>query len=305
MICKFKRVAFFCAARFFSGEYMLEALLEALTDSLKLIPFLFLTYLAMGILERAASDKSKRIIKEAGVIGPIWGALLGAFPQCGFSAAASNFYVGRIITLGTLIAIYMSTSDEMLPIFLSEKVAGATILKIIAAKIVIGIISGFLVEIFFGWLAKKHKKPKDFDEKSHAEHCNCGAGVLMNAIGHTLQVFFFILIISAVISVLIYCVGEGAIYSFFSDIPVLGNFVAALVGLIPNCAASVVITQLYLDGIIGPGPMISGLLCSAGVGLLVLFKENKHIKENVTIVAILYVVSVAWGVLIELAGVTF
>ena len=284
---------------------MLEVMIEALVDSVKLIPFLFLTYLVMGVLEHAASERSRKLIQGAGKVGPIWGGLIGAFPQCGFSAAASYFYIGRVITLGTLISIYMSTSDEMLPILISEKVAGLTIVKIMAAKVLIGMVSGFLVEIFFGWMARRKKRPLDFDSEPDCDHCNCGAGVFVNAVVHTLKVFLFVLLVSFVIGILIYSVGEENIYLLFSNTPILGEAVAGLVGLIPNCAASVVITQLYLDGIISAGPMMSGLLVSAGVGLLVLFKENTHLRESFSIAAILYVVSVAWGVIIELMGITF
>lgn len=284
---------------------MQEVLLEALIDSLKLLPFLVLTYFVMGILERAASEKSRRIIRDAGKIGPVWGGILGAFPQCGFSAAASNFYIGRVITLGTLISIYMSTSDEMLPILISEKVDGSTIIKILLVKVAIGMISGFLIEILFGWMAKRRIKPKDFDIEPDHSKCNCGASLIVEAVTHAIKVFIFVLIISGVIGTIIHLLGEDKLYLIFADIPILGELIAALVGLIPNCAASVVITQLYLDGIIGAGPMMSGLLVSAGVGLLVLFKENKHIKENITIIAILYSVSVAWGILISALGITF
>ena len=284
---------------------MLEVILEALVDSFKLLPFLFLTYLVMGVLEHAASDRPRKLIQEAGRVGPIWGGLIGAFPQCGFSAAASYFYIGRVITLGTLISIYMSTSDEMLPILISEKVAGLTILKIMGTKVVIGMISGFLVELFFGWMARRKKRPRDFDGEPHSGHCDCGAGIFVEAARHALKEFLFILIVSLAIGLLIYFVGEENIYLLFSNVPVLGEAVAGLVGLIPNCAASVVITQLYLDGIISAGPMMSGLLVSAGVGLLVLFKENTHPRESLSIAAILYVVSVAWGVLIEILGITF
>lgn len=284
---------------------MLEVMIEALVDSVKLIPFLFLTYLVMGVLEHAASERSKKLIQGAGKVGPIWGGLIGAFPQCGFSAAASYFYIGRVITLGTLISIYMSTSDEMLPILISEKVAGLTIVKIMAAKVLIGMVSGFLVEIFFGWMARRKKRPLDYDSEPDHDHCHCGASVIANAVVHTLKVFLFVLLVSFVIGILIYSVGEENIYLLFSNTPVLGEAVAGLVGLIPNCAASVVITQLYLDGIISAGPMMSGLLVSAGVGLLVLFKENTHLRESFSIAAILYVLSVAWGVIIELMGITF
>lgn len=282
---------------------MLEVLMEALHDSLRLIPFLFVTYLVMGILEHATSDKAHKLIKKAGTFGPIWGSLIGAVPQCGFSAAASYFYVGRVLTLGTLISIYMSTSDEMLPILISEHVPGAVIIRILAAKVIIGMVSGFLIELLFGWMARRKKVPKEFEMNDIHHHC--GGGVVADAVVHALKVFVFVLLISLAIGTAIYFVGEDNLSLIFSDIPVLGEAVAGLVGLIPNCAASVVITQLYLDGIIGAGPMISGLLVSAGVGLLVLFKENRHMHENIIIVGLLYAASVAWGVAIEILGITF
>ena len=284
---------------------MIDALLDAGIDGIRLIPFLFLTYLAMGVLEKAAGSKAQEAIRDAGKVGPLWGGILGAFPQCGFSAAASNFYVGRMISLGTLISIYLSTSDEMLPIFISEHVAISTIVKILGAKVIIGMVTGFAVELFFGWLSRKNKKPVDFNLEAHFCGCSCGSGVFISAVIHTLKVFVFIFIVSFAINYIIGIIGEEALYLLFSDVPVLGELIASLVGLIPNCAASVVVTQLYLDGIIGSGPMMSGLLASAGIGLLVLFKENHNFKENISIVAILYTVSVIWGVIIEALGISF
>ncbi len=284
---------------------MIDALLDAGIDGIRLIPFLFLTYLAMGVLEKAAGSKAQEAIRDAGKAGPLWGGILGAFPQCGFSAAASNFYVGRMISLGTLISIYLSTSDEMLPIFISEHVAISTIVKILGAKVIIGMVTGFAVELFFGWLSRKNKKPVDFNLEAHFCGCSCGSGVFVSAVIHTLKVFVFIFIVSFAINYIIGIIGEEALYLLFSDVPVLGELIASLVGLIPNCAASVVVTQLYLDGIIGSGPMMSGLLASAGIGLLVLFKENHNFKENISIVAILYTVSVIWGVIIEALGISF
>ena len=280
---------------------MLDFILDALVDSLKLLPFLFLTYLVMGILERAASDKSKKLIKGAGRVGPVWGGLLGAIPQCGFSTVASNFYVGRLITIGTLISIYLSTSDEMLPIMISENVEISVICKILACKVVIGMTTGFFVDFALGWLVKK-RKARTVEEVTT---CNCAGSILASAIGHTLKVFVFIFIFTLAINGLIYLVGEHALEAVLSDIPVLGEILAGLVGLIPNCSASVAITQLYLDGIIGAGAMMSGLLVGAGVGLLVLFKENHHTKENLLIVGVLYAAGVAWGIIIDILGITF
>lgn len=281
---------------------MLDIILDAFLDSIKLLPFLFLTYFVMGIFERATSERSKNLIERAGKIGPVFGGLLGAFPQCGFSTVASNLYVGRIITMGTLIAIYLSTSDEMLPIMISQHVSLGVILRILGAKVIIGIISGFVVDLTLGWLVRKKKAKKVTKEEGC---CNCGSSILIEAIVHTLKVFIFIFIFSLVIGFVIEGVGTNALEALISDVPVLGQLIAGLVGLIPNCAASVVITQLYLDGIIGAGPMMSGLLVGAGVGLLVLFKENHHTKENMLILGTLYVSGVAWGVVIEVLGISF
>jgi hypothetical protein len=283
---------------------MTEAILEALIDSVKLLPFLFVTYLVMGMLERAASERSKTVIRKAGVVGPVWGALIGVIPQCGFSAAASFFYVEKAITLGTLIAIYMATSDEMIPIFLSEHVAMSTIVKILLAKVLLGMVSGFLVEALFGWLARRRKIPQDFSGEL-GTGCNCAADLLIDSVRKTLQVWFFILIVSVVIGVIMEAVGAQAISGLIGDVPVIGEAVAGLVGLIPNCAASVIITQLYIDGVIGAGPMMSGLLASAGVGLLVLFREHHNPRHDLRIVVLLYLVSVAWGVAIDVLGITF
>lgn len=260
----------------------------------------------MGILERTTSNKTKEIIKDAGKVGPLWGGILGAFPQCGFSAAASNFFAGRVITIGTLISIYLSTSDEMLPIFISESVPISTILKILGIKVFIGMVSGFAIEILLGRLYKKKNQGHQVEDIDHSHgHCNCGTGLFVSSIAHTLKIFVFILLISLGINLVICFIGEESLSMIFSNIPVLGEAIAGLVGLIPNCAASVVITQLYLEGIISAGPMISGLLASAGVGILVLFKENKNLTQNFTILGILYGVSVAWGVLIEALGIVF
>lgn len=270
-----------------------------------LLPLLFITYLIMGILEHTTGDRAKLIIQKAGFSGPIWGSLLGVIPQCGFSAAASYFYVGRVVTMGTLIAVYMSTSDEMLPIMISEQVAPATIAKILVSKVIIGIITGFLVELFFGWYARRKKKPRDWELGSTCGTDCCSTSVVRTALGHTIKVFIFIFIISVCIEFIIHEIGEDALEAVFSNVPVVGEIIAAVVGLIPNCASSVIITQLYLDGIIGAGPMMSGLLVSAGMGLLVLFEENKHLKENLMVTGILLGSGIAWGCLIEFLGITF
>ena len=281
-------------------EILLEIIHHLMLHSLKLLPFLFLTYLVMGVIDHVASDNTHKIIAKAGKFGPIWGSLFGAFPQCGFSAAASYFYVGRVITVGTLIAIYMSTSDEMLPILISSQIPATKIAKIIITKIFIGMLSGFIIEIIWSWLGSKNKITST-SEPVKIVTCECCShkGIIVSALKHSLHTWAFIVLISFAVEIVVHIVGVNTISLIFSDIPVLGELIAGVVGLIPNCAASVVITQLYLDGIIGIGPMMSGLLVSAGVGLLVLFKENHSLKENLTITGLLYVMSIGWGVFLE------
>lgn len=283
---------------------MLEVFCDSLLDTLKLIPFLFITYIVLGMIERMASTRSQMIIANAGKVGPLWGGMLGAIPQCGFSAVATYFYVGRILTFGTLISIYMSTSDEMLPILISEHASAATIAKIIGVKIVIGMISGFACDIVLRLIKKEPEIPEEFEVEMNAG-CNCTGGLLLDSLIRTIKLFFFIFVISLVIGILIYFAGEEALYSLFSNLPVIGEFAAGIIGLIPNCAASVAITQLYLEGIIGAGPMISGLLVSAGVGLLILVGENRNLKENAVIIGTLYVLGVLWGIIVEFAGIAF
>lgn len=280
-------------------EFMIEILEDTFIDTVKIIPFLFLTYLAMEYLEHRTGEKTKELIQRAGKFGPVLGGVLGAVPQCGFSAAASNLYAGRVITVGTLIAIYLSTSDEMLPILISEKVNVAVIIKILLAKAVIGIIGGVMVDLVF-----RHFYPEAEHDHIHEicehEHCHCEDGIFKSAVKHTLQITFFILLISLVINTLIHFVGEDVLAEFVLNKPLLGPVLAGIVGLIPNCAASVVLTQLYLEGVLGVGAMMAGLLVGAGVGLLVLYRVNHNRRENLKITGILYLIGVAAGIIIEM-----
>ena len=282
-----------------------HTLSHTIEDSVKLLPFLFLTYLFMELLEHTTGGKVQNKIKNAGKVGPLWGGLLGIMPQCGFSAAASSLYAGRVITVGTLLAVFLSTSDEMLPIFISEAVAPATIFKILGAKVCIAIISGFLAEMVYVNVFKKKEKDMDIHVVCEEEHCSCEDGVLKSALKHTLKIFVYILLITFILTLVIEMIGEDHLAVVFQNIPVVGEMIAALVGLIPNCASSVVITELYLSGIIGAGAMMSGLLVNAGVGLLVLFRLNRNWKQNSGIMAALYGFGVVWGVIIELLGIVF
>ena len=286
---------------------MLEIIEETLIDAIKLLPFLFITYLIMEYIEHKMGEKTKNTIKKSGKLGSIVGGILGAFPQCGFSVSATNLYAGRVITLGTLIAVYLSTSDEMLPIFISEAVSPIIILKILGIKVIIGMIAGVLIDLVIN-LLNKNRKDIESEEIGHMceeEHCHCDKnGVFKSALKHTLNIFLFIVLITFIINMIVYFVGEETIASWILNKPVIGPMITSLIGLIPNCAASVIITNLYLENVISLGSMFAGLLTGAGVGLAVLFKTNNRLKENLGIVALLYMIGAISGIIIELIGIT-
>ena len=279
---------------------MIEVLEHTILDSIKLLPFLFITYILMELIEHKAGEKTEKIIKKSGKFGPVIGALLGIVPQCGFSAIAANFYAARIITRGTLIAIFLSTSDEMLPILISEGAELGLILQILTIKVVIGMAIGIIIDIF-----NKNNNNKNKTEEIHKicehEHCNCEEeGVVKSSIKHTAQIFIYIFIITLIINAIIHFIGEDNIANFIINIPVIGTLIAGLIGVIPNCASSIILTELYLEGIITLGPMIAGLLVNSGVGILILFKVNKDKKENLKILGILYIVGITAGIVIDL-----
>lgn len=385
---------------------LLPHLLEhAFEDTIYLVPFLLITYILLELLEHKAGDKAAVLVRKAGIAGPLVGALLGAVPQCGFSAAGSVLYASRAITLGTLFAVFLSTSDEMLPLFIAEQVDPAIMLSILGTKVVIGMVMGFAID---GALRLKVRSKVKQEEKalqalghgqecthfhegksidgennpvrevtcstthqsacthSHShehEHshnhghkhddnheynhdhghdrpdtCTCPHGhhltgeeleqpfshhhyhnpscsvsdetdgwkdILISAVKHTLQVAIIVYVISFVLVAILELAGEDAITNFLATNPGIAIFGSALVGLIPNCGASVVITQLYLDGMLGTGAMLSGLLVSAGVGILVLFSENHRLRQNIFILIGLFIIGIAWGSLFELLGITF
>lgn len=340
-------------------EMILDALLDAVLDTAKLIPFLFITYMGMEYLEHKAEKHTTGMLEKAGHFGPLIGAAVGILPQCGFSAAASSLFAGGVISVGTLIAVFLSTSDEMLPIFISEGVHPATMLRILATKAILGLISGFLLDIFMRHGRHTKAPEKHIHDLCVHEHCDCNEeeeeealhtevahtheanaddhahrhvaeehhshehasahahaghhhhhqkgfmGIAMPALHHTIQITGFIFFITLIITLLVEGIGAEAIGHFLSGKPIVGVFLAGVVGLIPNCAASVSITQLYLMGILNAGQMMAGLLVGAGVGLLVLFRTNDHPNENLRITIMLYGLGVFWGLVIEYLGIVF
>jgi len=274
---------------------MLDVILETILDSLKILPFLFIAFLIIELIEHKFSKKSLKAIEKSGKFGPLIGGALGCFPQCGFSVLATNLYVTRIISLGTLISIYLSTSDEMLPILISNKTDIKIILSILGTKLLIGVISGFIIDLI---LRKKEKI--QVHELCEEEHCHCEKSILKSSIIHTTHTIFFIMIASFILNTIMHFGGEEFLSNLFNKNSILSPFIASLIGLIPNCAASVVITELYLNNLLSFSSTIAGLLTGSGVALLVLFKTNKNLKENFKILLLIYLIGSLSGLIIEL-----
>ncbi len=282
---------------------ILHSLEHSFLDSIKLLPFLFIAFLIIELIEHKLSDKSKKAISKSGKFGPILGSTLGLIPQCGFSVIATNLYITRIITLGTLISIYLSTSDEMLVILLSKNASISTILPILGTKFLVGIISGFIIDFL---LRNKTKKQETYDI-CEDEHCGCEheENLIKSSIIHTLKTFIFIFIATFIITLVFELFGEEYLSKLLLKDTLLSPFITSLIGLIPNCASSVILTELYLSNSINFASIISGLLTGSGVAILVLFKSNKNIKENITILGLVYGIGVISGIIITLLSYIF
>ena len=278
------------------GINMFDSMYDALMDSIKLLPYLFITFVILEFIEHKMSHKNEEILRKNKKFGPILGGALGALPQCGFGAMAANLFSGRVITLGTLIAVFLSTSDEMLPIMISNKTDISILLGIILFKIVIGITIGFIIDLVF-----KQTNDKHIHEMCVDEHCSCDHhGIFYSSLIHTLKIGFFILIANILINLIIFKVGEDNLSNLMVNKNIFTYFIASLVGLIPNCASSVIITELYLSKIISLGTLMSGLLTGSGIGILLLFKTNKNMKENVSILLLIYFIGVFVGTMVDL-----
>ena len=364
-------------------DLLIDILLDAGKDTLSLAPFLLVTYLALETLEHVAGDRVNGAIKRAGAAGPVAGSLLGIVPQCGFSAMAATLYAGRVVTLGTLVAVFLSTSDEMLPLLLAEQVPVQTMAMLLASKALIALVTGFIVDAAIRGLRRNsrahaairrtvlgtaanpahvncahddHTGGDIIDEVAEAgvsadhihelcerDHCGCdddedeherdhvhshdhghagehehhhghghdhghsheGAPVLSiirSAISHTVQVSVFIFLVTLILVAVLETFGESAIEQFLRGNETLAVLGSALVGLIPNCSASVVITQLYLEGALQLAPMLAGTLISAGVGYLVLFRTNRSARENAVFLVMMYVIGAGWGLILSAFG---
>lgn len=299
-------------------EFVLDVVIDALKDTAELIPFLFATYVVISLLDLFASDKTTAAIQRAGHAGPLIGGVLGVVPQCGFSAMGASLYADRIVSLGTFVAVILSTSDEMLPLLLAEHVEVGLLARILVTKAVLGVILGFAIDLVLRAVLGRtslagvdesdagEEQDEDAEFDPGAYSCDCGCGepltrgqtawwVVVNSAYRTFQVVVFIFVVSVLLNALIALVGEDALASFLSGNAVVATLVSGLVGLVPNCAASVVLTQLYIDGVLGFAPMIAGTLVAGGAGYLVLFRMNGNMRENAAIVGIVYALGVCVG----------
>lgn len=280
---------------------MKHIIIHTLEDSISLLPFLFIAFLFIEAIEHKFSKQSKQIISKSGKLGPLFGSVLGCFPQCGFSVMATNLYVTRIISLGTLIAVYLSTSDEMLPILLSEQVAFSTIAKILLIKLAIGMVSGFIIDLV---LFRNKKKTDETFDICDDEHCHCEKGILKSSLVHTIKTFLFIVLVTLVLNLVIHNIGEDNLAKLLQGNNTLTPFISSLIGLIPNCASSVILTELFVNNIISVGALIAGLLTGSGVAILVLFKTNNNLKDSFKILLMCYGIGVLSGLLIDIIGIT-
>lgn len=277
---------------------MSDIIIDTLLDAVRLFPFLFIAFLLIEFFEHKLRDKNKSIITKSKKFGPIIGSILGAFPQCGFSVIATNLYITRIISIGTLISIYLSTSDEMLPLLLSEKFPIMNILYIILIKVAIGMFFGLLIDFIFTRKNKNKNKDKKLDYTiCHNEKCGCNKSILRSSLLHTFKTLFFILIITFGLNILFSVVDSKVLTKLFMKNSLIAPFITSLIGLIPSCGSSIMITELFLNGVIDFSSLLSGLLTGSGVSILLLFRQNKNRKENILILLLAYFIGSMSGLL--------
>lgn len=273
---------------------MKEVIIETIIDSLKLLPFLFLAFLIIELFEHKFSKKNQKILKKSGKLGPVLGSILGIIPQCGFSVLATNLYVTRIISLGTLFAVYLATSDEMLPLLIANGAPLSLMLKILGIKFVLGMLFGFLIDLII------KKKDNLNYEICQEDHCNCKDGIILASLKHTLNIFVFIFICTFIINIILEFLGGEYLEKIFLKDNIFGAVLTSLIGLIPNCGSSVILTELFLSSSISFGALIGGLLTGSGVALLVLFKINHDKKESLKILLGLYLIGALCGIIIDI-----
>lgn len=285
------------------GALLLDAITDAVLDALKTLPFLFAAFLIIELLEHHAGEKINRFFLRSGKAGPLAGALLGCIPQCGFSVLCANLYSGGILTLGTLIAVFVSTSDEAVILLAANPQRGGDILKLLLVKVIIALLAGYGIDL----LHRKQiqQNPDKLKDICDHEHCGCHEhkGVWYPAALHTAKVFIFLLLLTILLNSAVALLGEERLAQLLLADSVWQPFLTAIFGFLPNCASSVLLTELYLEGAVSFGAVIAGLCTAAGAGLLVLFRENRNVKDNLKIIGILYIVGVVSGILLQTLGI--
>lgn len=277
---------------------ILHLLEHTLKDTLNLLPFLIIAFFIIELIEHKFTKKTVKIIEKSGKLGPLFGSALGIIPQCGFSVLATNLYITRIVSTGTLIAIYLSTSDEMIPVLLSQNANLKIILQLLIPKFIIGMISGFIIDFI---LRNKQKEEKIDYTICDDEHCHCDEeNIFLSSLKHTLKTYSFIFIISFILNFIMHEFGNEFIEKIFMKNSIIAPFISSLIGLIPNCGSSVILTELYLNNVISYSSILSGLLTGSGVAIIVLFRNNKNIKENLTILSLVYFIGAFCGIVINL-----
>ena len=277
--------------------YVLDAILDGVIDTVKIVPFLFISFFIIEILEHKLNSNKK--LEKAGKLGPLFGSLLGIVPQCGIASIATNLYVTGIISVGTLISVFLSTSDEMIPILLSENVSLKFIFIVLAIKFLIGVASGFVIDLFY---QKKNTEDYSLCEE---EHCHCEEHIFISALKHTVNISLFILVVNILLN-LIFSYGlEDLLSNLLLSDSIFSPFITSLIGLIPNCASRIIITKLYLVSSISFGSLIAGLLANSGIALIILAKTNKNKKENLVIILLTYLIGVLVGIILNFFKVAF
>lgn len=279
-----------------------EVILHGLIEVLKIIPFLLIAYVIMELIEHKASDKVRIFLTKSGNLGPLVGGAFGALPQCAFSAVAANLYAGRIITFGTLIAVFLSTSDEMLPLLITSGAGVTRIVVILGYKLIVGISVGFIINLYLA-LTKGKRRPIRVEDICEDEGCHCEKGIFISALIHTAKITGFILLITLAVNSAVYFIGADTLGAVLGKLPGISHLISAFIGLVPGCATSVALTSLAINGVITDGVMLAGLFSGAGIGLFVLLKVNKSWRENIAIMGILVATGFVFGLLYDLLGV--
>ena len=283
------------------AELIIHTFIHTISDTLKTLPFLFLAYLLIEFIEHRKSDSLELFLSKMGKFGFLGGALLGCIPQCGFSVASANLYAGRVIRTSTLIAVFIATSDEAIPVLLANPNGYALVFKLIITKLIIAVVAGIIIELFS--IKKDNDNHHEDIHEKVCSHCGCEKhGILYATISHTLSIFAFLVLISFAINFVIELVGEDTLASLLFADSFIQPAIAALIGIIPNCASSVLLTELFLAGTISFGSAVSGLCVGAGVGFLVLFRVNKNTSENFIILLTILMTGILSGILLQILG---